>query len=97
MARALAFVQLLIISLSVFTLHLLLRLHHATPPAAWIADLAQFVSRYGLWMMVIPVIWAVLGTLLQVQVGPRTVKAAGLILTALVALIFLTPLLAYLV
>lgn len=96
MARALAFVQLLIVCLGGFALHLLVKLHHGSRHPAFIEGLAYFLGRYALWLLAVPILWAVAGNVLRARVGERSANTAGVILTLLVFLIFAVPLCFYL-
>lgn len=92
MARGFAFVQLIIISLGVFTLHLLGKLNHPTEPLEFIPALASFLGRHGLWLIPLPILWAILGGKLTTSFGKKVTNTAGVILTAILFLIFAVPL-----
>ena len=92
MARALAFVQFIIICLGVFVLHLLGKLNHPVESAGLIPSLVHFLGRYGLWFVPLPVLWAVVGNLLTARFGEKTANRAGLVLTVLVFVVFAVPL-----
>ncbi len=96
MARALAFVQLLIICLSLFPLHLLVKLVERGHHTAIIADWAHFLARYALWFIPVPILWAIVGTILQSRCGEKVTNTVGIILTVFVFVFFAVPLIAYL-
>lgn len=96
MARALAFVQLLIVCLGVFALHLLMKLHHGNEHPAVIENLASFLGRYAIWLLVIPIFWAVAGNVLMARVGVKVTNAVGVLLTVVIFVIFAVPLFWYL-
>ncbi|MEO6848761.1 MAG: hypothetical protein ABI443_13535 [Chthoniobacterales bacterium] len=96
MARGLAFVQLIIVCLGVFTLHLLGRLNHHGDISGFIPSLGYFLGRYALWLIPIPILWAVFGNMLTARFGKKTTNFVGLTLTIILFVIFAVPLFWYL-
>lgn len=96
MARGLAFVQFLTICLGVFALHLLGKLHHEDKSPEAIANLAHFLGRYALWLLVVPILWAVVGNAMKGRFGDRATNIVGGVLTVGVVLVFAVPLIWYL-
>ncbi|MEO6760521.1 MAG: hypothetical protein ABIO24_13765 [Saprospiraceae bacterium] len=97
MARGLAFVQLLIICLGAFSLHLLVvKLGHHTESSGFIQALGYFLGRYALWLIPVPILWAILGNILTPHLGEKITNAVGLTLTAIIFVIFAVPLFWYL-
>lgn len=92
MARGLAFVQLLIICLGVFTLHLLGKLNHLEAHSGFVPELAYFLGRHGLWLIPIPILWAIVGNLLTTRGSQKAARVVGVIVTTLVFVVFAVPL-----
>lgn len=93
MARGLAFVQLVIVCLGVFTLHLFGKLSHPGEHPGFVDELAFFIGRYGLWLIPLPVLWAVFGNLITTYFGKRAANIVGVILTLFIFGIFAVPIL----
>lgn len=90
MARALAFLQFLIVSIGAFTLHLLVKLDNGSASSGAMASLAQLLARHALWLFAVPILYAVVANALQRKASEKSIEAAGIvlcvILTALVGL-----------
>ena len=91
MARALAFTQFIIVSLGAFVLHLLVKLDHGTSQAEATGSVSQFLARYALWLFAIPILYAVVATVIESKANEKAVQVLGVILTVALLLLLGFP------
>jgi uncharacterized membrane protein YgdD (TMEM256/DUF423 family) len=96
MNRVLAFVQFLIVGLGVFALHLMNRLQDLETLPLFIAQVGPQLARYGLWFLLVPVLWAVAAIAMEGKVSSKTISVIGIIVTVLLFLTLAVPLAFYL-
>jgi len=88
MTRALAFTQFLIVSIGALTLHLLVKIDTSAAPVDAMAAYAQFLARHALWLFAVPILYAIIGKLIESRVSAKASQAVGVALCViLVALI----------
>lgn len=95
-ARALAFVQFLIVALGVFALHMMVKLGDARDHPDLIAQLAPLFARYGLWFFAVPILWAAFAGIMGGKMAGKTLTGIGLAVTVLLLLVLGLPLAFYL-
>lgn len=75
MARALAFLQFLIIGIGAFSLHLLVKLDNGSDSPLMIEIVVKFLARYALWLLAIPILWAVFAISMQSRMSEKRLNA----------------------
>lgn len=80
MARALAFLQFLIVSIGAFTLHLLVKIDHGEADPNLLSDATGFLARHALWLFAVPILYAAVSNALLRKKGEKGVNAVGVVL-----------------
>lgn len=96
MARALALTQFIIVSLGAFVLHLLFKIDKDHAPTGPLANVADFLAHHALWLFAIPIVYAIIGGLLEGKVNARAIQAAGVVLLVAILILFGLPIGVYL-
>jgi hypothetical protein len=96
MARALAFTQFIIIVLGAAVLHLLVRLDHPGQFPGFVAAIALFVAHHALWLLAIPIFWAIGATTMKGHISDTVVHIIGAALSVAVLLLIGLPIAYYL-
>lgn len=89
-ARALALTQLLIVAVGAPLLHLLVKVQPAAPrgPAA---SFVEALSQHVLWLFLVPILYAVVGTALTGRASERAIRFAGILLCGLLGALLVVP------
>lgn len=95
-ARGLAFIQFMIAAIGVATLHIMVRLDDSAQHPDLIASLAPWLARHGLWLLAIPILWAIIAPVMNRRMPEKTLHAIGITLTVLLFLLLAVPLAFYL-
>lgn len=95
-ARALGFIQFLIVGLGVFALHMMVKLGASREQPELIAQAAPLFARYGLWFFLVPILWAAFVGIVGARMEKRTLVGIGLAVTGLLFLVIGVPLAFYL-
>lgn len=90
MAQAFALIQLLVISVGAFILHLLVKVHDGTPSTDPLGHLAIFLARHALWLFAIPILYAIVGGVF-LRTHQKVVNAAGVTLTIFILILLGFP------
>jgi uncharacterized membrane protein YgdD (TMEM256/DUF423 family) len=91
MARVLAFVQFLIISIGAFTLHLLVKIDHGNAEPSLLAGAAGFLARHALWLFAVPILYAAVFNALLRKGGEKGVNTVGVVLCLLLVVLLGIP------
>jgi len=81
-ARALALTQLLIVGLGGPILALLARIEHKEIQPEILARAVQFISGHVLWLFAVPVLYAVIGTVLHEKIEVQRIRMLGIAICA---------------
>jgi bacteriorhodopsin len=96
MARVLAFTQFLIVSIGVFTLHILVKLDNGSGEPGVVVNLAQFLARYALWLFAVPILFAAVANAVSTKGNEKAVGAVGIVLCLILVVLLGLPLIHHL-
>jgi len=96
MPRILALTQLLIVGLGAPLLHLLVKIQPSDEPPGAAVSAVQFLAQHVLWLFLVPILYAAVGTALRGKISEKPIRIVGVALCVLLLLLFGIPIALYL-